>query len=165
MRHRDGLLATRIPTPDNTLLREIGQLTTSQSDAVRTALQTRLTSAEMQALDDNESIERAWEALLQKLGAGPKIANYAASSAIAAIAAHQAEGHDGVAVDNILPLIRKTFDIEFNSESQKWFEQVMLPWAARTGATRTTNGNRVSLTERVRHALLPLENTEQKACA
>ena len=119
----------------------------------------------MQALDDNESIERAWEALLQKLGAGPKIANYAASSAIAAIAAHQTEGHDGVAVDDIMPLIRKTFDIEFSSGSQTWFEQVMLPWAARTGATHTTDGSHVRLTEHARHALLPLAETEQRVCA
>ena len=160
-----GLLATRIPTPDNALLREIGRLATTESDAVRTVLQTRLTSAEVQAFEDNESIERAWEALRQKLGAGPKIANYAASAAIAAIAAHQADGHDGVAVDDIMPLIRKTFDIEFSSGSQTWFEQVMLPWAARTGATHTTDGSHVRLTERTRHALLPLAETEQRVCA
>ena len=42
----------------------------------------------------------------------------------------------------------------------------MLPWAARTGATHTTTkGNRVRLTDRTRHALLPLAETEQRVCA
>ena len=83
--------------------------------------------------------------------------------------------HHGTATENqtetlprreTRPLIRKTFDIEFSTGSQKWFEQVMLPWAARTGATHTTTkGNRVRLTDRTKHALLPLAETEQKACA
>ncbi len=42
----------------------------------------------------------------------------------------------------------------------------MLPWAARTGATHTTTKeNRVRLTDRTKHALLPPAETEQKACA
>ena len=159
-----GLLATRIPTPDNALLQEIGRLAPSHPDAVRAALESRLTSAEMRALDDNEAIERAWEALLQKLGAGPMIANYAAAAAIAAIASHHRAGHDSVTVDDLLPLIRKTFDVEFDAESHQWFERVLLPWATNTGSAHTNDGRRISLTERAKHALLPLKRTNEEAC-
>ena len=150
-----GLLATRIPTPEAALLHEIGRLARTRSDAVTTALRSRLTTAEAQAVDDNEAIEHAWETLLQKLDAGPKIANYGGAAAMAALAAHQRERRDGVDVDDLLPLIKKRFDIEFTAASQEWFEHILIPWAQSTGAARADSRNRLLLTERAMRAMTP----------
>ena len=164
--HVTSLHAGRIPTPEKALLKEIARLEDDIGDAAAmTAIQSRLTSTETQALRHMERIEEAWETVLQKLGAGPRVANYAAATAIAAMAVHQETGHHDVSIGDLLPLIRKTFDIDFNGESGKWLENVLVPWSTDAGAMRVSADGRVQLTDRMMHWLVTPAVAERRACA
>ena len=158
-----GLLATRIPTPDNTA--PAGDRTARDDPRRRRA--GRAPNSADQRRDAGARRQR-----VDRAGMGGTPPEASAPDRRSRTTQRQRPsrqwprtrrtGTDRVAVDDLLPLIRKTFDIEFSPESQEWFEQVMVPWAASTGATHTTSENRISLTERTKHALYPLMNTEQK---